>query len=180
MQRKLDRTRAFGKISPPMEVAGYELSAHYEQDGGLFDAHDCECVMPGAAPQPEPVPVSEPVHVLAHETARGGDAVEAAPPADAADPAPVNPRKARAQKRALEQAQTAAPPPVPAPPPPANGIVDGVDLAAWGRGQKDYLFGEIRKAVRKGYHAQLTERRDVIDLLIAQRVIAAAEARKDV
>ncbi len=55
-----------------------------------------------------------------------------------------------------------------------------VDLAAWARGQNEYIFGEIRKSIRSKYSTSVTERRDAIDLLIAEKVITAAEARKDI
>jgi len=55
-----------------------------------------------------------------------------------------------------------------------------IDLAAWARGQKDYLFGDIRKLIRAKYHASVTERRDALSLLIDEKVIQAAEARKDI
>lgn len=56
----------------------------------------------------------------------------------------------------------------------------GVDLAAWARGQQEYVFGEIRKAIRTTYSASVTERRDALDLLIQEKVVTAAEARKDI
>ncbi len=56
----------------------------------------------------------------------------------------------------------------------------GVDLAAWGMGQKEYLFGEVQKAIRTQFAKQVTERRDAVDFLIEQRIIAAANARNDV
>lgn len=55
-----------------------------------------------------------------------------------------------------------------------------IDLAAWARGQKDYLFGDIRKSIRVKFHASVTERRDALSLLIDEKVIQAAEARKDI
>lgn len=65
--------------------------------------------------------------------------------------------------------------------PPAPPAKSGeVDLAAWGRGQKEYIFGEVRKTIRAKYSTSVTERRDAVDLLIAEKVITAAEARKDI
>ena len=54
-----------------------------------------------------------------------------------------------------------------------------IDLAAWGRGQHEYLFGDVRKAIRTKFSTSVTERRDAVNLLIDDKVIAAAEARKD-
>ena len=164
----LNRAKSFGRISPPMEVGGCDMHACYEQDGVLFDAHDYPCV-PGAKETIDAEAKSE-TAVAKIDTAT-----------EAVDPAPT-PRQKRATQRAAAQPSKTrdTPDPIRAAEPPANGIVDGIDLAAWGRGKTDYLFGEVRKAVKKAYGAQLTERRDVVDLLIAQRVIAASEARADV
>ena len=55
-----------------------------------------------------------------------------------------------------------------------------VDLRAWGSGQREYIFGEIQKAIRAQFSVQVTERRDAIDLLVDKGVINAAQARKDI
>ncbi len=75
---------------------------------------------------------------------------------------------------------TVAQPPSTGPVNPDSPVIDGVDLAAWARGQKDYLFGDIQKALRKGYAKVVSERRDAVDFLVDEKVIAAAEARQDV
>jgi peptidoglycan hydrolase-like protein with peptidoglycan-binding domain len=54
----------------------------------------------------------------------------------------------------------------------------GVNLAAWGRGQKTYLFSEVRKAIQKEHGAVMTTEHDAVDLLIQAGVITAREARK--
>lgn len=54
---------------------------------------------------------------------------------------------------------------------------NGVDLAAWGRGQKIYLFGEVRKAIKTRFNVVVTEEWDAVDLLINEKVITAREAR---
>lgn len=95
--------------------------------------------------------------------------------ASAARPASEEPAPAPS----ADQAPLPPTPPMPIAAPSA-AVKPGVDLAAWGRGQKDYLFGEVQKAVRQQYHAQLSERRDVVDLLVQQGVITSAQARQDV
>lgn len=55
-----------------------------------------------------------------------------------------------------------------------------IDLAAWARGQKEYLFSEVRKAIRGKYAAVVTERDDAVNLLVDNGVLTQAEARKDV
>ena len=71
----------------------------------------------------------------------------------------------------------------PAPPaaqPPANGALD---LAAWGRGQREYLFAEVRKAIRAKYNRTIFgehERREAVYFLVDQGLIRASDARKDI
>lgn len=65
----------------------------------------------------------------------------------------------------------------PAAPPSKPGEVD---LAAWARGQKDYLFAEVRKGIRAKFGTVVTERDDAVNLLVDNGVITQAEARKDV
>lgn len=82
------------------------------------------------------------------------------------------------------QARNARPRPAAVPKQPAGPVtIKGgvtVDLAAWGRGQKDYLWSEVQKAIRQQYHKQVTERRDALDFLIEEGVITADSARKDI
>lgn len=231
--RKLDRSRAFGKITPPYQADDFDRPAFYEQGGALFDQHDRE-IVPGQPLQQivphAPGPVTkesdpEPRHPLDHDgDGHPGGSLPAGPVDPAMSPAellsqadtlpwaqfrkqakaifgpncPANKeairialeeavagyeerervRKARAIDTAPHEAAQ-----VPAPPPPApapQGKASGVDLAAWGRGQKEYLFGDIRKAIRAQYGRLVTERHDAVDLLIEQRVITAESARKDV
>lgn len=72
--------------------------------------------------------------------------------------------------------------------PPPNKKPGAVDLRAWaigpGRpGGKDYLFAEVRKAIRQTYSTQIAgknERADAVDFLIKTGVVTADEARGDV
>lgn len=70
----------------------------------------------------------------------------------------------------------------PEPLPPTSGKPNAgeIDLAAYARGQKDYLFGDVMKAMRSKYHVVFTERRDVVNFLVDNSVIPAHQARKDV
>jgi hypothetical protein len=79
---------------------------------------------------------------------------------------------------ALRNAPAKKPADAPAAAAPAAGT--GIDLAAWARGQKDYLPPELFKAIRGKYNVQLSQRRDAIELLIKEGVVTAAEARKDI
>lgn len=208
---KLDRSRPFGKVSPPMIIDGaHDRPACYEQDGKLFDAHDL-CIVAGAvAPieqsvvTPEPVRAPEPEvtlgvkeliatanampyqtwarharAVLGESCPSGKKAILAALEAAQAAYDDKQAKRAAFSARAAEVEQSAMelpPASVPAPSPAASGV----DLAAWGRGQKNYLFGEVQKAARQQHNVQLSERRAVVDFLIEAGIIRASEARKDV
>lgn len=225
--RKLDRSRAFGKITPPYDGDGeFDRPAFYNQDGVFFDQHDRE-IVPGqplrqVVPHaPGPVTADEePRHPLDHDgdghpggSLPAGE-VKAMSPYDLLREADSMPwaqfrKQARAIlgetcpgtkvdiKRALEEAiegyeasrqrraeraiETSEPKAAPAPQQPAKpGKPSGVDLAAWGRGRQEYLFGDIRKAIQSQYGKVVTERHDAVDFLIEQGLITAESARKDV
>jgi hypothetical protein len=66
-----------------------------------------------------------------------------------------------------------------------------VDLAAWGRGERDYIFDEVRLAIDEriireierivdSRFVSLQTRRDAVEWLIKEGVIEAAQARADV
>lgn len=62
-------------------------------------------------------------------------------------------------------------------------VVGAVDLAAWGRGQQEYLFSQVRKAIKARFNRVCQgarERKDAVDFLVEQKVIPAHEARRDV
>lgn len=54
-----------------------------------------------------------------------------------------------------------------------------VDLAAWGMGKADYIFGKIRGAIRAQFSVVVEKKRDAIHLLVEQKVIPAHLARRD-
>ena len=67
----------------------------------------------------------------------------------------------------------------------------GVDLAAWGRGERDYIFAEVQKAIDDYVLGEIYKivdarfvsvkgRRDAVRFLVAEGIIAADEARDDV
>jgi hypothetical protein len=147
-----NRNLPHGKITPPMAIDKWNTAAHYDQDGVLYDAHGVAC---------DPALRDAPKKAAA-------PAAEAPAAAEAAPKAAAKPGKA-AKKAPDAPAAAAA---------PAAGT--GVDLAAWARGQKDYLPPELFKAIRGKFNVQLSQRRDAIELLIKEGVVTAAEARKDI
>ncbi len=220
---KLDRSKPFGKVSPPMILHGLtDRPACFEQNGLLFDAHDNHIsadydagvpadpsVPPPSkpdvpqAPTPPAASVQPPAETMLsvdrllsevdsmpyqtwarHARATLGPTCPAGKKAilaalEEAKKVYEEKQAKRAQfsaATAAEEAEVAnAVEPAASPAKPA-----GVDLAAWGRGQVDYLFGDVRKAAREQYNVQLSERRAVVDFLIEQKVITAREARRDV
>lgn len=215
---KLDRSRAFGTITPAWQPDECDRPAYYEQDGKLFDAHDRQ-IVPG-----KPLPVEEvasdeqeaaaKTDVSPYELLRQADVMPWAAfrknakailgdtcPASKADilvalQGAVQHFEQRQQKRKTPKVaegeqksagltwsgltgQPDAPENLTAKPAP---VVEpgGVDLAAWARGQKEYLFAEIRKTIRAKFGAVVTERDDAVNLLVDNNVITQAEARKDV
>lgn len=205
---KFDRTRA-GTVCPPMEVAGHAVPACYELDGHLFDAHG-RWLDPSAPAKPATVAVVSEKPAETEDTkadeAISVDALIAqagkmpyaklakhakavlgpeCPSGKAAIIAALEAARAAyvARKAAREEASPAkvVPPPADSPSAPATPVTaGGIDLAAWGRGQRDYLFGDVRKAVQGAYHKIVTERRDAVEFLIDQGLIRADQARQDV
>lgn len=272
--KKLDRSRAFGRITPPYEPSNFDRPAFYFQDGRYYDQHD-QLIEPGKPLRREPPPPPPPPVVsggagnLATGTPngvggaggsgskvgagggaggadsggggaagndQGGGAAEFHPldhdkngkkggslPADkkTADkltaqdlinnpnlpwmtfrraamrilgpscPASKTAILSELQKAvndvdayASEQRTAAATKKIRQPKgDPGPVKVKGgreVDLAAWARGQKDYLWGDVQKAIRQQFHRQVTARRDALETLIEEHVIPADQARKDI
>ena len=220
---KLNRNKPFGKVSPPMVIAGmYDRPACFEQDGVLFDAHDVAivpgvetdtgpieddkhaAVQPPVTPAPVPTPKAETeeqamsvgtllaaVDAMPYQTwARHARAIlgPTCPAGKKAIIAALEEAKKNYENKQAKRAQFAAASAeaeaeaiaASPPPPPPAAASGGVDLAAWGRGQKDYLFGEVQKAARQQHNVQLSQRRAVVDFLIEAKIIRADEARRDV
>jgi hypothetical protein len=127
-------------------------------------------VAPGAAPAPEPVPETQ----VDLEEAIGAEDDPDDEDDDDDDAGDDDDRDAGADSGDSPEPPPAAPPPV-----EAKSKV-GVDLAAWGRGEKNYLFGEIQKEIRGQHSKQVMTRRDAVDFLIEKRIITAKAARTDV
>lgn len=214
--QKLNKSRPFGRVTPPYPVPGTGQLAAYEQDGRFYDAHMALIsTEPPRAAAPTPALVIAPPPVEASPAAVQAvvtsteTAEPAAAPAPAAQIGPAEllaashsmawPKfRAEAQRilgpacppskggivAALEAmvsgVSTVAQPASTGPVNPTSPVIDGVDLAAWARGQKDYLFGDIQKALRKGFSKQVTERVDAVNFLVDEKVLSAEDARKDV
>lgn len=187
---KLDRSKPFGKISGEIYIPdGCDRPAHYEQAGLMFDAHDW-LLEPG-------VPVSayteaaddeaeDDVEALTvAEVLRGADTMsarvlkahakrvlgDAAPTTKATIIEALQAAQAEFDARQAKKARERA---------PKAPVAKGVDLAAWARGHKEYLWGDVRKTIKAAYGRNVNERDDAVEFLIGQGVITANEARQDV
>lgn len=154
-----NRNKPYGKITPPWK------GAHYEQDGVFYD----QAFQPVGAPRkqgmanPAP-PVAAPAATkVAAKTSAAVKTTKVDVAAQAAD-----------VMAALKEAAAPATPKAAADE-PADGEVD---LAAWGRGQVDYLFADVAKAITAQFHRKVTTEHDAIDTLIEERLITAKQARK--
>jgi hypothetical protein len=186
----LNRSKDFGKIAPPFQADDFDRPAYYEQGGKFFDAHDRE-IEPG-----KPLAVEEPEPDVDEDDSSPIPATELLAQLDtmpwnqfAAEAkkilGPECPRGKQAITVALEQAIEAyekrkTSRSSGSQPAPGSDSNTGVDLAAWARGQTDYIFSEVAKELRSKYNVRLTERRDAVDFLVAEGVITAKEARRDV
>lgn len=197
---KLDRSKAFGIITPPLLEDDFDRPACFEQNAKLYDAHD-RLIEPGkplaadlldteddggAADVPGIMPASQlladaDVMPWARFKAQAKIILGETCPSDKNSiKAALSEAVAKVRQRQMKRNT------------PGVGLTwDGVtgkdqakagdiNLAAWARGQTEYLFAEVQKALRATYAKQVTERRDAVDFLIEQGVIAANEARTDV
>lgn len=198
---KLDRSKAFGKISPAYQEGDMDRPAYFEQDGKFYDAHD-RLIEPGKPLAPPPPLSATPTGATEDDTAMSATRLLAE-----ADTMPWPKFRAAAKKvlgetcpsdkEGIKAALTAGIAAVQEREakraPAANGLTwdsltggkeaaaaGGVDLGAWAAGQREYLFGEIQKTIRKTYNKQVTERRDAVSFLVEQGVLTAAQARTDV
>ena len=74
---------------------------------------------------------------------------------------------------------TTAPDGKPVAPVAASVAPGAIDLAQWAMGKKEYLFGQVRGAIRTQYAAVVEKRRDAVHLLVDQKVVPAHLARTD-
>ena len=171
MQMRLDRKRAFGTVTPPEAISeDDDRYAYYAQDGQYFDQHGL-AIGAGDVPVAEPDEPDDAGPAVSLTPKALLDQADALPWAQFRSEAkrilgPDCPGgkaaivKALADAIAAYEAKVAKRAPAPkAAYEPANGLTwggitgqhqtaSGIDLAAWARGQKDYLFGEVQKGIR--------------------------------
>lgn len=192
---RLDRSRPFGKIAGDIFIPdGCDRPAVYEQGGLYFDAHD-RLLEPGKTASIVPTDDDDDdlpeVEMTVAELLRQADvlhwrklkahAIRVLGPDCPASKAQIIEALQEVQKefdaRLAKREKAAAPRAVA---PAAKKADGGVDLAAWARGQKEYLFGDIRKAIKAEYGRNVQERDDAVEFLVEQGVVYAEHARKDV
>lgn len=199
MTQQLDRSRSYGKISGETFIPdGCDRPAKYEQDGKLFDAH-FRLIEPGVTVSIVPteddggeqdVPASLTVADLLRQAdsmhwrtfkkaamaVLGPECPSAKAQVIEALQAAQQEFDARAGRRKTVQIGAAKV----TTERPSGLSPSGIDLAAWGRGQQEYLWGDVRKAIKAEFGRNVTERDDAVEFLVEQGKITAAEARQDV
>lgn len=186
--KTLNKARPFGKIAGEAFIPdGCDRPAHYEQGGRFFDAHGKLLASSDAVDidddeddgsDPSVMTVAELLYQAdrmdwrAFKKAARDTLGEDCPGTKAliidALKAAQKQFDTRAAKKAKERGQTS----------PQQS--SGIDLVAWARGQKEYLWGDVRKEIRLQFHANVSERVDAVELLIKEGKITASEARQDV
>ena len=61
-----------------------------------------------------------------------------------------------------------------------TSALSDIDLTSWGRGEVDYLTGELLETIDAKFARVATTRREVLDFLLQEGVITTAEVRQDV
>lgn len=206
---KLDRSKPFGKISPAYQESDMDRPAYFEQDGKFFDAHD-RLIEPGKplpAPKPAAAPVVAietgtptadetlpATRLLAEADSMPWPKFRAAAKKVLGETCPGDKEGIKAalaagiaavQEREAKRAPSSA---------SSNGLTwdsvsggkeaaaasGGVDLKSWATGQREYLFAEVQKTIRKTYNKQVSERVDAVNFLVDQGLLTADQARRDV
>lgn len=193
---QLDRKKPFGKITGETFVPpGADRPAMYEQEGKFFDNHmmligtgGTQAEIPaddaddGQTVEDDDLPTMTVAELISQANTMSWPAFKkkaqqtlgpSCPPTKIAIVEALKGAQqefdTRAQKRAKDRGVT---------PPPVSS--SSVDLGAWARGQREYLWGDIKKAIKAEFGRNVSERDDAVEFLIAQHVIAAGEARRDV
>jgi hypothetical protein len=187
---RLDRSREFGRIAGEIYIPdGCDRPAAFEQDGKLFDVHD-RLIEPGVPASIVPSDDGDDggapdIDMTVAEILRQADGMQlrkfkgyaskilgADCPATKA--AMIEALEARQKDIDASLARRAK----------NNTTVhianSGVDLVAWAMGNKEYLFGDVRKAIRQTYGKNVTERDDAVEFLVERGLVYADHARKDV
>lgn len=190
---KLDRSKPFGKISGDLFIPdGCDRAAAFEQSGKFFDAHD-RLIEAGKAVSIVPTEDGD-IHAEVEMTVadlirKSGSmhwrtfkahAIKVLGPDCPTTKATIVEALENVQKEFDARLAKRAKPAEDAPAPVVAGKKSTVDLAAWGRGHKEYLFGDVRKAIKAEYGRNVQERDDAVEFLVTQGVIYAEHARKDV
>jgi hypothetical protein len=205
--RTLDHSRPYGVIRGQPDIPGCDRVPVYDQDGAMFDANGREIVPAkplqatqevGQAPVrqqaatallahagklPAPVLKAMAGMVLGPGCPTRKPQVLAALKAAAKPPEPepeeevderIDVGEAADEEDEHHEPINGAPAPLPAP--PEQGPVS---LAAWARGQKEYGFGEVRKAIEKHLNCVVTDSAAALEVLIDKGVVPFKEARTD-
>ena len=195
--QKIDFKKPHGTITPPWLGPGMNRAALYEQDGKHYDAQGV--LVEAGQPAPiKPVPPASETVSTPETVSKTVSAPEIHTPQsllDSADTMPFQTWKKHAKKilgpecpgskaqiiivlgKAIAGYQDKKAK-VQEPAKPAVKK-SSVDLKAWALGQREYVFGELQKAIRADHSRQVATRVDALDFLIEVGVVEASQARQD-
>jgi len=198
----LNRNRPFGIISPGYHGASFEqvgsdgVTRYYTSQGHEIDIKNHRLVeSPRSANRPakREKTMAEKARDLLEEKDKppftkfalkaaalmGGDN----PPSTKAEIVAALTELAREPKLvapAAEPVKTPDPvPPVASETPDPDPVTDAnetIDLRAWGRGEVQYVFADVAKAIRTAYSRDVTTRADALDALIDAGILRDGEA----
>lgn len=187
---RLDRSKPYGKLSGDLFIPeGCAIPAAFEQNGKFFDAHG-RLIAPGVDPDADDSDDAPVSGMTVRELIEQGEAMptralKAAARQVLGDQCPNGKSAIIDALRAIEKQhdermKAEAPSPAKAAQPVSNGALGKPELTAWAEGRKEFLFADIRKAIKAVYGRNVSERDDAVEFLVGQGLVYAERARKDV
>jgi hypothetical protein len=170
----IDWKKKYGKVTPPLH------GGVFEQDGKLYRPDGTRAYAPGEKHEPAPAPKPAPKPA---PPAEAGPKRHQDHPADDGDESrtdapPPAPKRGRGRPPKVEPpVAPVAPPPVVPPVPPVAPATGEVDLAAWARGDKKYLFGRVRDLIAAKFSIDVSDERSAVDALLSEDVVQPDEVR---
>lgn len=147
---RLDRSRAFSTVHGERAPDDPHAGIHFYQDGLPFDAQ--EVYVPDQLNDKNDRDGK--LRAMVERRLRKLEGV--ATPADA------------------EAEAAASDPPLPGAKPNA-AEADDMNLVAWARGEAQYLFGNVREAIRKRYSQVVKDQRGAVECLLDEKAVTEAD-----
>jgi hypothetical protein len=150
---KLDRSKPVSTVVPP------ENGAHFFQDGFYFDHHG------NLAPEMLDADARERLRKL--ENRKKADAAANEAKKKFMEQHGLSAADLEGEDAVNNVMQTIA-----------AGGTGAIDLVAWAKGEKDYIFGAVRKAVKEQYSYVGDNRAAIINWMIENKKISESDVRK--